>query len=54
MVAEIVPVEVPPEFVKTTVDPPEVKLFPAASLPCNVKVMLAPEFTVVLETLTVD
>ena len=54
LVAEIDPVEVPPEFVKTTVEPPEVKLFPAASRPCKVRVMLAPELTVELDTLTTD
>lgn len=36
----------------TTVAPPEVRLFPAASLPCKVRVTVDPDATVALETET--
>ena len=54
VVAPIVPVLDPPEAVKTTVEPPVVRLFPAASLACKVSVSLLPEATVGLDTLTVE
>ena len=54
VVVPMVPVLVPPEAVKTTVAPPAVRLFPAASLAWSVSVTLLPEATVPLETLTVD
>ena len=52
VVAEIVPVEVPPLRLKTMVDPPVVKLLPAASRAVRVRVAVEPEVTVPLETLT--
>ena len=48
----MLPVEVPPDLVNTTVDPPVVKLFPAASLAVSVNVIPAPDCTVLVETLT--
>src|SRR5437016_1419500 len=47
----LVPLPVP---AKTTVDPPVVRLFPAASLACSVSVAAAPETTVALDTVTTD
>lgn len=46
----MVPVLVPPLFVKTTVEPPVVKLFPAASFALNVRVTALPDVTVAEET----
>ena len=54
VVVLMVPVLVPPEAVKTTAEPPVVRLFPAASLVWSVSVTPLPEATVPLETLTVD
>ncbi len=48
----MVPVEVPPEWLKATTDPPVVRLLLLASRPCKVRVMLDPEFTVAEETET--
>jgi hypothetical protein len=42
----IVPVLVPPTAVKTTADPPEVRLLPAASFACSVSVTALPPSTV--------
>ena len=50
VVAPTDPVEVPPELLKTTVDPPLVKLFPAASFACKVNVTALPEATVLEDT----
>src|SRR5207245_3341274 len=50
----IVPVLVPPDRVNTTVSPPAVRLFPAASLACSVSVAVAPDTTVLLDVVTVD
>lgn len=50
VVPPTVPVLVPPVRENTTVDPPVVRLFPAASLACKVRVTLDPEATVALET----
>lgn len=54
MTAPKVPVEVPPLRPKTTVDPPELKEFPAASRAVNVTEMLLPEATVAFETAKVE
>jgi len=54
VVPPIVPVLVPPDWLNTTVSPPVVRLFPAASLACNVSVAVAPETTVLLDVVTVD
>jgi hypothetical protein len=53
-VPEIVPVDVPPVREKTTVDPPVVIKFPAASRAVKVRVISEPEITVGLETATVE
>ena len=45
VVAPKVPVEVPPVRPKTTVSPPAVKLFPAASLACKLTLILEPDPT---------
>ena len=50
-----VPVLVPgPVVVNTTVLPPTVRLFPAASRACNVSVAVPPDSTVPLEVVTTD
>lgn len=49
-----VPVLVPPDLAKTTVEPPLVNWLPLASLAVNVTVMLLPEITEPAETLTSD
>lgn len=54
VVAEIDPVDVPPVRVNTTVDPPAVKLFPAASFAVKLRVTVDPEETVPLETEMTD
>ena len=54
VVAEIVPVLVPPALVNTTVLPPEVSEFPAASLAVRVSVTLLPEATLEEEADTRD
>src|SRR5207302_1838216 len=54
VVPPIVPVLVPPDRVNTTVSPPAVRLFPAASLACSVSVAVAPDTTVLLDVVTVD
>jgi hypothetical protein len=54
VVTPIVPVLVPPDAKKTTVAPPAVRLFPAASFPCSVSVLVLPDATVPLDTLTTD
>jgi hypothetical protein len=54
VVAPIVPVLRPPEAVKTTVSPPLVRLFPAASLAWSVRVTVPPDATVGLETVTTE
>ena len=54
VVAETDPVDVPPVFEKTTVEPPTIKAFPAASLAVNVRTTELPEATVALPTLTSD
>ena len=48
------PVLVPPAAVKTTVAPPVVRLFPAASFAWSVSVTAPPDWTVPAETLTTD
>ena len=48
VVAEIVPVDVPPERLKATVRPPTRMLFPAASFAWRVRVVLEPEAIVPL------
>src|SRR5207245_9458844 len=48
----IFPVLVPPPWVNTTVSPPAVRLFPAASLACSVSVAVAPDATVLLDEVT--
>src|SRR6266513_3729211 len=48
------PVLVPPELEKTTIAPPVVTLFPAASLPRRCRVTTAPDVTVPLEIVTGD
>lgn len=50
VVAPTVPVLVPPVREKATVDPPALKLFPAASLAVSVRLILDPEATVLLDT----
>lgn len=50
----MVPVEVPPERLKTTVAPPVVRLFPAASRPVKVRVTVFPDDTLELETVSKD
>lgn len=47
----MVPVDVPPLRLNTTVAPPVVRLFPDASLACKVRVTVEPEFTVAEDTL---
>jgi hypothetical protein len=54
VVALIVPVLVPPEAVNTTVSPPVVRLFPAASFACSVSVTALPAATAPADTLTTD
>jgi hypothetical protein len=54
VVAPTVPVLVPPEAENTTVDPPVLRLLPAASLACSVSVTALPDATVPLDTLTTD
>jgi hypothetical protein len=55
VVAPIVPVLVPPPVVlNTTVEPPAVRLFPAASRACRVRVAVAPDTTVPLDVVTMD
>jgi hypothetical protein len=54
VVAPTVPVLVPPEAVNTTVDPPVLRLLPAASFACSVSVTALPDATVPLDTLTTD
>jgi hypothetical protein len=53
-VAPTVPVLVPPEVANTTVDPPVLRLLPAASLACSVSVTASPDATVAFDTLTTD
>lgn len=48
------PVDVPPELLNTTVAPPPVKLFPAASFAVKVAVIEEPEFTELEETETTE
>ena len=50
VVALIVPVELPPERLNTTVAPPTVIELPAASLACKVSVEVPPELIVALPT----
>lgn len=50
----MVPVEVPPLRLNTTVAPPVVRLFPAASRACKVRVTVLPDCTVAEETETMD
>ena len=54
VVAEMVPLLVPPERVNTTVEPPAVRRFPFASFVVRVRVAVAPEVTVEAEVVTVD
>jgi hypothetical protein len=54
VVAPTVPVLVPPAAENTTVDPPVLRLLPAASLACSVSVTALPDATVPLDTLTSD
>jgi hypothetical protein len=54
VVAPIVPVLVPPEAEKTTVEPPMDRLLPNASFACSVSVTALPDATVPLDTLTTD
>ena len=50
----MVPVLVPPDWVKTTVEPLVVRLLPAASRACSVRVVPPPEVMLPLPTVTVD
>src|SRR5213592_2925896 len=50
----MVPVLVPPELENTTIAPPVVTLFPAASLPRRCRVTTAPDVTVPFEIVTGD
>lgn len=54
MTAPKLPVEVPPLRLKTTVDPPPLKAFPAASLAVKVTVILLPDATDALERAIVE
>jgi hypothetical protein len=55
VVAPNVPVEVPPELLITIVEPPVVRLLPAASLACNVHMITAPPFILlVADTVTTE
>ena len=54
MIAEIVPFDDPPDFANVTLEPPAVKLFPAASFAWSVRVTAAPDKTVPLATLIKD
>ena len=55
VVDPIVPVLVPaPVVLKATTNPPVVRLLPAASFACRVKVAVAPDTTVPLEVVTND
>ena len=54
VVAPIVPVLVPPENEKTTVAPPVVIAFPAASFASSVSVPPTPDATVSFDTVTTD
>jgi hypothetical protein len=52
--ALMAPVLVPPEAVNTTVSPPAVRLFPAASFACSVSVTSLPDATVPLDLPTTE
>ena len=52
VVAPMVPVLVPPLAVKTTVAPPAVRVLPAASFACSVRVTVAPAVTLLADTLS--
>lgn len=54
VVAEIVPVDVPPVDVKATVDPPVDNKLLLESRAVKVRVTVEPEFTVPADTLTVE
>ena len=54
VVAEKVPVLVPPDRLKTTVRPPVNKLFPAASFACNETTTCEPDTTLGLAALNND